>query len=100
MEQHQQEQTESNPKLSEVIRVLVVIGTILVSAGLAYGNITSKTVELENRIAVSESIARERDEQIQLDVREIKQHLASIESYLRNGSNRPANPEGGRQQDR
>lgn len=98
MEQSHQEQHDNSPNLSEIIRVLVILGTILVSAGLAYGNISSKTTELENRITISETIARERDEQIQLDVREIKQHLASIESYLRNGSNRPTNPEGGGKQ--
>ena len=83
------------PQLGEFVKILILIGSILVSAGLAYGSMSAKTVELENRLRSFEELSKERDERIRQDIGEIKGHLSAIEVYLRNGSNRQVNQEGG-----
>ena len=79
----------------DVIKIVASIGAILISIGLAYGNLMAKDDAFESRLKAVETASRDRDEYIQKDLAEIKAHLHNIEVYLRNGSNRSDNSAGG-----
>ena len=82
-------------KAHDVVKLVASIGAILISIGLAYGNLTAKTSEFENRLKAVEASSKERDDHIQRDLADIKSQLSDIEGFLRNGSNRPNNSAGG-----
>ena len=86
---------QAKERAHEVVKIVASIGAILISIGLAYGNLTARTAEFENRLKAVEISSRERDEYMQKDLAEIKAHIHNVEVYLRNGSNRPDNSTGG-----
>ena len=82
-------------RANELIKILVTLGALLLSIGVAYGTLTAKDAELSNRMQAVEQSSKERDQDIKSDLTEIKGQLHKIEEYLRNGSNRPSNQPGG-----